>query len=74
MGEPGSKWRIFVQMIQTIWDWGEFLMQMSWIIVVLLPKSGGNFWGIGLLDPCWKVVEKIMVRRMGAIEFHPASS
>jgi hypothetical protein len=23
------------------------------------------------LGPCWKVVEKIMVCRMGAIEFHP---
>jgi hypothetical protein len=31
----------------------------------------GDFQGIGLLDPCWKVVEKIMVRHMGAIEFHP---
>jgi hypothetical protein len=46
-------------------------MQMSWIVVVLLPKGGGDFQGIGLLDPCWKVVEKIMVRRMGAIDFHP---
>jgi hypothetical protein len=23
------------------------------------------------LDPCWKVVEKIMVCQMGAIDFHP---
>jgi hypothetical protein len=27
--------------------------------------------GIGLLGPCWKVVEKIMVHWMGAIDFHP---
>jgi hypothetical protein len=58
-------------MIQAIWDQGEIPMQMSWMVVVLLPKGGGNFWGIRLLDPCWKVVEKIMVRRMGAIDFHP---
>ncbi len=44
---------------------------MSWMVVILLPKGRGNFQGIGLLDPCWKVVEKIMVRRMGAIELHP---
>jgi hypothetical protein len=46
-------------------------MQMSWMVVILLPKGNGDFRGIGLLDPCWKVVEKIMVRRMGAIDFHP---
>jgi hypothetical protein len=67
----GKKWRIFVKMIQTIWDRGEIPMQMSWMVVVLLPKGGGDFWGIGLLDPCWKVVEKIMVRQMGTIDFHP---
>jgi hypothetical protein len=44
---------------------------MSWIVIILLPKGGGNFWGVGLLDPFWKVVEKIMVRQLGTIEFHP---
>ncbi len=71
MGDLGKKWRIFVKMIQTIWDRGEIPMQMSWMVIVLLPKGGGNFWGIGLLNPCWKVVEKIMVCRMGAIDFRP---
>jgi hypothetical protein len=47
-------------------------MLMSWMVVVLLLKGGGNFRrGIGLLNPCWKVVEKIMVCWMGAIDFHP---
>jgi hypothetical protein len=45
---------------------------MSWMVIVLLPKGGGNFRGIGLLDPCWKVVEKIMVHQMAIIEFHPS--
>jgi hypothetical protein len=39
--------------------------------VVLLPKGGGNILGIGLLDLCCKVVEKIMVHCISAIEFHP---
>ena len=47
-------------------------MQMSWMVIVLLPKGGGDFQGIGLLDPCWKVVEKLMVCRMAIIEFHPS--
>ncbi len=41
------------------------------MIVMLLPKGGGNFRGIGLLDPFWKVVEKVMVCQLGNIEFHP---
>jgi hypothetical protein len=41
------------------------------MVVVLLPKGGGNFRGIGLLDPFWNVVEKIMVCHLGSIEFHP---
>ncbi len=44
---------------------------MSWMVVVLLPKGGDNIRGIGLLNPFWKVVEKIMVCRLGSIEFHP---
>ena len=67
----GHKWRIFVELIQAIWNWGEIPEQMSWMIVVLLPKGGGDYRGIGLLDPFWKVVEKIMVCRLGSIEFHP---
>ncbi len=67
----GEKWRIFIELIRTIWDRGEIPEQMSWMVIVLLPKGGGDFRGIGLLDPCWKVVEKIMVGRLAAIEFHP---
>jgi hypothetical protein len=67
----GDKWRIFLELIRTIWDKGEIPEQMSWMVIVLLPKGGGDFRGIGLLDPCWKVVEKIMVCRMAAIDFHP---
>jgi hypothetical protein len=67
----GHKWKIFVELIQAVWDRGEILEQMSWMIVVLLPKGGGDFRGIGLLDPFWKVVEKVMVCRLGSIEFHP---
>jgi hypothetical protein len=43
---------------------------MTWEIIVLLPKGRGNYCGIGLLEPFWKVVEKIMVRRSSSIKFH----
>jgi len=41
------------------------------MVVALLAKGGDDFRGIGLLDPCWEVEEKIMVCRLAAIEFHP---
>jgi hypothetical protein len=43
---------------------------MTWEIIVLLPKGGGGYRGIGLLEPFWKVVEKIMERRLASIKFH----
>ncbi len=56
--------------MQTIWERGSVPEQMTWEIIVLLPKGGGDYPGIGLLEPFWKVVEKIIVRRLALIEFH----
>jgi hypothetical protein len=67
----GCKWWIFVMLIQIIWKQREILEQMSWMVIILLPNGGGNLRGIGLLNPFWKVVEKIMVCQLGTIEFHP---
>jgi hypothetical protein len=58
-------------MIQVIWDRGEIPMQMSWMVVVCCQRAEGTSKGIKLLNPCWKIMEKIMVRRMGTIDFHP---
>ncbi len=44
--------------------------QMSWVVILLLSKWGGGYRGIGLLDPMWKVMEKIMVARMSCLELH----
>jgi hypothetical protein len=57
----GQKWRVFVKMMQAIWEHGSIPEQMGWEIIILLPKGGGDYCGIGLLEPFWKVVEKIMV-------------
>ena len=43
---------------------------MTWMIVVLLPKGGGDYRGIGLLEPFWKVVEVLMDKRLQVIDFH----
>ena len=66
----GDKWRVLVQLIQTIWEHGSIPQQMTWMVIVLLPKGGGDYRGIGLLEPLWKVVEVLMDKRFLAIEFH----
>ena len=40
------------------------------MVIVLLPKGGGDYRGIGLLEPLWKVVEVLMDKRFLAIKFH----
>jgi hypothetical protein len=36
----------------------------------LIPKGGGDYRGIGLLEPIWKVLEWIIDHRLDAIELH----
>ena len=35
-----------------------------------IPKGGGDYRGIGLIEPFWKVIECIMDDRLNVIEFH----
>ena len=46
----GDSWRLFVQLMQHIWESGEIPRQMLLTIVVLIPKEGGDYRGIGLLE------------------------
>ena len=59
-----------MEQVKTVWTHGIIPRQMLWSIVVLIPKGGGDYRGIGLLDPIWKVLERIMDRRLDAIELH----
>eukprot|EP00957_Ditylum_brightwellii_P061037 4633286-Ditylum_brightwellii.AAC.1 len=43
---------------------------MMWVIIVLIPKGGSNYRGIGLLEPFWKVIEKVMDGRLEVVKFH----
>ncbi len=52
----GDRWRLFVALLQAVWERGSIPTQMTWMIIVLLPKGGGNYCSIGLLNPIWKVV------------------
>jgi hypothetical protein len=71
VGEEDN-WRLLVGLIQAIWMQGKIPQQLTWVIVVLLPKGGGDYRGIGLLDLLWKMVECIMDRQLNALPLHEA--
>ncbi len=47
----GDNWRKFTLLMQAIWDHWEIPPQLLWVIIVLIPKGGGDYWGIRLLEP-----------------------
>jgi hypothetical protein len=66
----GANWELFVQLVQAVWNHGIIPRQMLWSIVVLIPKGGGDYRRIGLLEPIWKVLERVMDHRLNAIKLH----
>jgi hypothetical protein len=68
----GDNWHLLVSLIQAIWTQGEILQQLTWVIVVLLLKGGGDYRGIGLLELLWKVVERILDWQLNALPIHEA--
>ena len=66
----GDTWRTFTSLIRVIWETSVIPQQMMWMVVVLLPKGGGNYRRIGLLDPMWKVIEVVMDNRLNFLEYH----
>ena len=66
----GDRWRPLTKLVQTVWDEGCIPPQLGWIITVLVPKGRGVYCGIGLLEPIWKVIERVMDQRLKAIDLH----
>jgi hypothetical protein len=40
------------------------------VIIILIPKGGGDYWGIGLLELMWKVCKHVMDIRLNAFDLH----
>jgi hypothetical protein len=40
------------------------------VIIVLIPKGGGDYRGIGLLEPMWKVCECVMDLCLNTFDLH----
>jgi len=66
----GDNWKLFVELVQAVWTHGIIPRQMLWSVVVLIPKGGGDYRGIGLLEPIWKGLEQIMDCRLDTIKLH----
>ena len=43
---------------------------MSWVVTVLILKGGRDYRGISLLEPIWKVLERVMDLRLETIKLH----
>ena len=68
-----THWETLVSLVQHAFETGELPADMAWATVVLLPKGGGQFRGIGLLESIWKLITSILNRRMQrTIDFHDA--
>jgi hypothetical protein len=59
-----------LKLSQAVWDHGDIPSQLLWVIVVLILKGGGDYQGIGLLEPVWKVCERVMDTRLNRINLY----
>ncbi len=71
-GAPGDgdNWRLLAHLVPATWTYGIIPCQLLWIIVVLIPKGGGDYRGIGLLEPIWKVIKRVINCRLDSIQLH----
>ena len=59
-----------VRLVQAVWDMGKIPIQLGWVVTVLTLKGGGDYRGIGLPKPIWKIIEQVMVKRLEVIALH----
>ena len=63
-------WDEFVGLCNSVWATVTTPQQMRWVVMVLIPKGGGEYRGIGLLEPILKVQERVMDIRLENIKLH----
>ena len=56
----GDSWCLFVWLVQAAWTNGMIPLQLHWSIVVLIPKGGGDYRGIRLLESIWKYIKCVI--------------
>ena len=71
-GEEGeewyqSKWEMLVELVHMAFRYGVLAEEATWQVVVLIPKGGGDYHVIGLVEVVWKAVAAIINRRFTAL-------
>ena len=56
--------RIVMEMVQLEFDMGELDTECMWDTIVLLPKGGGEYHNIRLVEVIWKVIAIIIDRSL----------
>jgi len=71
-GDP-APWEMVLQLVDRAFRHGELPSALPVSILVIIPKPNGGVRGIGLLETIWKLMERIIDRRLArGIEFHDA--
>ena len=66
----GDSWRLLMKLVTDVWETGTIPQQLGWVIFVLIPKGGGNYCRIRLLEPIWKIIERVMDQQLNTIALH----
>jgi hypothetical protein len=51
----GDSWCLLMRLVTAVWETSTVPQKLGWIIVILIPKGGSNYPGIGLLEPFGKL-------------------
>jgi hypothetical protein len=55
-----ERWDKVVKLIQHIFLTGKLPTELSWSVLIAIPKVSGGFRGIGILEAMWKVISSII--------------
>jgi hypothetical protein len=55
----GDCWRLLILLIQATWESSTMPTQMSWVVILLLPKGGGITIVLACLTPCGRLWRRL---------------
>ena len=70
--EP-TNWEMVVELVQLSFQDGVIAEEVTYKVVVLIPKGGGDYRGTGLMEVIWKAVAVILNRRLTVAITHHES-
>ena len=66
-----TRWEALVEIVQYCYNTGDLPQEVTWMTIVLLPKTDGGVRGIGLVEALWKLLAAIInVRVQSSIKLH----